>query len=114
VDVHVRRLRAKLGAEHESLIGTVRNVGYRFVPLKTGEDRRSVARDAGPAATGPRAATRPPATTEPTAATGPSASTEPTVGHDQPPGGDDQFAGGDDQFAGGKADGLVPGNAGRG
>ncbi len=31
VDVHVRRLRAKLGAEHESLIGTVRNVGYRFV-----------------------------------------------------------------------------------
>ncbi len=32
VDVHVRRLRAKLGAEHEVLIGTVRNVGYRFVP----------------------------------------------------------------------------------
>ena len=32
VDVHVRRLRAKLGIEHESLIGTVRNVGYRFVP----------------------------------------------------------------------------------
>jgi len=32
VDVHVRRLRAKLGVEHEALIGTVRNVGYRFVP----------------------------------------------------------------------------------
>jgi DNA-binding response OmpR family regulator len=32
VDVHVRRLRAKLGTEHEGLIGTVRNVGYRFVP----------------------------------------------------------------------------------
>jgi DNA-binding response OmpR family regulator len=32
VDVHVRRLRAKLGIEHEGLIGTVRNVGYRFVP----------------------------------------------------------------------------------
>ncbi len=32
VDVHVRRLRAKLGTEHEALIGTVRNVGYRFVP----------------------------------------------------------------------------------
>ena len=32
VDVHVRRLRAKLGADHEELIGTVRNVGYRFVP----------------------------------------------------------------------------------
>jgi DNA-binding response OmpR family regulator len=31
VDVHVRRLRAKLGTEYESLIGTVRNVGYRFV-----------------------------------------------------------------------------------
>jgi DNA-binding response OmpR family regulator len=31
VDVHVRRLRAKLGVEHEQLIGTVRNVGYKFV-----------------------------------------------------------------------------------
>jgi DNA-binding winged helix-turn-helix (wHTH) protein len=31
VDVHVRRLRAKLGLEHEQLIGTVRNVGYKFV-----------------------------------------------------------------------------------
>jgi DNA-binding response OmpR family regulator len=30
VDVHVRRLRAKLGPEHESMIGTVRNVGYKF------------------------------------------------------------------------------------
>lgn len=30
VDVHVRRLRAKLGSERESLIGTIRNVGYRF------------------------------------------------------------------------------------
>lgn len=29
VDVHVRRLRAKLG-DAEALIGTVRNVGYRF------------------------------------------------------------------------------------
>ncbi|OUZ07504.1 transcriptional regulator [Aeromicrobium sp. PE09-221] len=34
VDVHVRRLRAKLGADHETLIGTVRNVGYRFVAAK--------------------------------------------------------------------------------
>lgn len=32
VDVHVRRLRAKLGPEHDQLIGTVRNVGYRFDP----------------------------------------------------------------------------------
>jgi DNA-binding response OmpR family regulator len=31
VDVHVRRLRAKLGSEHEWMIGTVRNVGYKFV-----------------------------------------------------------------------------------
>jgi len=40
VDVHVRRLRAKLGAEHEVLIGTVRNVGYRFVPLRGAEEDR--------------------------------------------------------------------------
>lgn len=32
VDVHIRRLRAKLGVEFESAIGTVRNVGYRFDP----------------------------------------------------------------------------------
>ncbi|KUG56211.1 transcriptional regulator [Kocuria rosea subsp. polaris] len=31
VDVHVRRLRAKLGADHEHLIITVRNVGYSLV-----------------------------------------------------------------------------------
>jgi DNA-binding response OmpR family regulator len=38
VDVHVRRLRAKLGVENETLIGTVRNVGYRFVvPAKEKE-----------------------------------------------------------------------------
>jgi DNA-binding response OmpR family regulator len=30
VDVHIRRLRAKLGEEHASLIQTVRSVGYRF------------------------------------------------------------------------------------
>ena len=30
VDVHVRRLRAKLGEEHAHLIQTVRSVGYRF------------------------------------------------------------------------------------
>ena len=29
VDVHVRRLRAKLGPEHEQLVETVRGVGYR-------------------------------------------------------------------------------------
>ncbi|MGH3095270.1 MAG: response regulator transcription factor [Streptosporangiales bacterium] len=36
VDVHVRRLRAKLGSEHEVLIGTVRGVGYRFQPAQPG------------------------------------------------------------------------------
>ncbi len=30
VDVHVRRLRAKLGAEYESMIVTIRNVGYKM------------------------------------------------------------------------------------
>lgn len=34
VDVHVRRLRAKLG-EADSMIGTVRNVGYRFETEQT-------------------------------------------------------------------------------
>ena len=37
VDVHVRRLRAKLGPEHETLIGTVRNVGYRLVLPRSGD-----------------------------------------------------------------------------
>lgn len=32
VDVHIRRVRAKLGAEFDSCITTVRNVGYRFSP----------------------------------------------------------------------------------
>jgi len=34
VDVHVRRLRAKLGSDHENLISTVRNVGYRLTLLR--------------------------------------------------------------------------------
>jgi DNA-binding response OmpR family regulator len=33
VDVHIRRLRAKLGPEHEHLIETVRGVGYRAADL---------------------------------------------------------------------------------
>jgi DNA-binding response OmpR family regulator len=49
VDVHVRRLRAKLGPEQEALIGTVRNVGYRFVlPAPTSDEGQSA--EAGPAA----------------------------------------------------------------
>jgi DNA-binding response OmpR family regulator len=35
VDVHVRRLRMKLGSDFENLIGTVRNVGYRFETEQT-------------------------------------------------------------------------------
>ena len=31
VDVHVRRIRAKLGSKHENLIQTVHGVGYKFV-----------------------------------------------------------------------------------
>jgi DNA-binding response OmpR family regulator len=41
VDVHVRRLRAKLGSEHEAMIGTVRNVGYKFVRPAEGSRRDS-------------------------------------------------------------------------
>ena len=40
VDVHVRRLRAKLGPEYESLIGTVRNVGYKAVRPARGRTQR--------------------------------------------------------------------------
>ena len=45
VDVHVRRLRAKLGTEYEALIGTVRNVGYRFVPEGTDPATRAALSD---------------------------------------------------------------------
>jgi DNA-binding response OmpR family regulator len=38
VDVHIRRLRSKLGPEFESIIGTVRNVGYRFTLPSNGKD----------------------------------------------------------------------------
>ena len=31
VDVHIRRLRAKIGTEFDELIQTVRNVGYKFI-----------------------------------------------------------------------------------
>jgi DNA-binding response OmpR family regulator len=48
VDVHVRRLRAKLGSEYESLIGTVRNVGYKAVrPARSNNKNDSDARSAG-------------------------------------------------------------------
>jgi DNA-binding response OmpR family regulator len=38
VDVHIRRLRSKLGPEHEAIIGTVRNVGYRFTVTSAMKD----------------------------------------------------------------------------
>jgi DNA-binding response OmpR family regulator len=55
VDVHVRRLRAKLGTEHEGLIGTVRNVGYRFVVPEKAEkpekpDKQPVSAPSAPSA----------------------------------------------------------------
>ena len=44
VDVHVRRLRAKLGPEYESMIATVRGVGYKLLPA----DQARAEREAGP------------------------------------------------------------------
>ena len=41
VDVHIRRLRSKLGPEFESIIDTVRNVGYRFAITNAGSDTAS-------------------------------------------------------------------------
>jgi DNA-binding response OmpR family regulator len=41
VDVHIRRIRAKLGPEYESMIVTVRGVGYKLVPpgrRRTGDE----------------------------------------------------------------------------
>ena len=37
VDVHIRRLRAKLGPRLEHCIQTVRNVGYRFSPVRAAD-----------------------------------------------------------------------------
>ena len=43
--MHIRRLRAKLGGEYEHVIGTVRNVGYRFDPPEE-EEGEAAAKDA--------------------------------------------------------------------
>jgi DNA-binding response OmpR family regulator len=51
VDVHVRRLRAKLGPEFEAMIGTVRNVGYKFVKPADSRARKQEAEPAGSPAT---------------------------------------------------------------
>src|SRR5215467_14477162 len=71
VDVHVRRLRAKLGSEYEAMIGTVRQVGYKFVvpPARTLSDRERAAAPAQPAPTRPAPA-RAPATGSGTAHAG--------------------------------------------
>jgi DNA-binding winged helix-turn-helix (wHTH) protein len=60
VDVHIRRLRAKLGEEHAHLIQTVRSVGYRFGQVAW---HPGVAQQRNGAAGGPAAApaTAPPA-----------------------------------------------------
>jgi DNA-binding response OmpR family regulator len=47
VDVHVRRLRAKLGPEYESMIATVRGVGYKLLPADQARAERE-AEQAGP------------------------------------------------------------------
>jgi DNA-binding response OmpR family regulator len=78
VDVHVRRLRAKLGADNEELIGTVRNVGYRFVPARIGPGSGqggagsggAAGAAPGPADLGPATGSRP-ASPGPEAAIGP-------------------------------------------
>jgi DNA-binding response OmpR family regulator len=43
VDVHIRRLRSKLGPEFEAIIDTVRNVGYRFSSNNTASSNPSTA-----------------------------------------------------------------------
>jgi DNA-binding response OmpR family regulator len=43
VDVHIRRLRSKLGPEFEAIIDTVRNVGYRFSSSNTAGSNQSTA-----------------------------------------------------------------------
>ncbi len=46
VDVHVRRLRAKLGPEYESMITTVRGVGYKLLPADQARAEREAGADA--------------------------------------------------------------------
>jgi DNA-binding response OmpR family regulator len=43
VDVHIRRLRSKLGPEFESVIDTVRNVGYRFASTDASSNSKNTA-----------------------------------------------------------------------
>ncbi len=61
VDVHIRRLRAKLGADHDALIGTVRNVGYRFVQQRPRNNRGTDVDVPDTAAAATRSSSAPPA-----------------------------------------------------
>ena len=47
VDIHVRRVRQKLGHPLASWLQTVRHVGYRWTPNASGEDEGAAARDEG-------------------------------------------------------------------
>jgi two-component system, OmpR family, alkaline phosphatase synthesis response regulator PhoP len=67
VDVHIRRLRAKLGEEHAHLIQTVRSVGYRFGQVAWHPGAAAQRNGAGGAKTEPS-----PAASAATAATQPS------------------------------------------
>jgi DNA-binding response OmpR family regulator len=44
VDVHVRRLRAKLGPEYDAMIATVRGVGYKLIPADQARAEREATR----------------------------------------------------------------------
>jgi DNA-binding response OmpR family regulator len=102
VDVHIRRLRAKLGAEHEALIGTVRNVGYRFVPLRDHPDREPGADRGGSASP-----------SQPGSGPGESRETGPKTAEGwpdgAPPGHDDSQSDDQRQAAGGPGPGGQPG-----
>jgi DNA-binding response OmpR family regulator len=101
VDVHVRRLRAKLGPDNEALIGTVRNVGYRFVPVKGATpgpgmvDARDQdgAEDPGRHPAGSQGVDGRPAVASRPAGAQPPAGSRPAAGA-QPPGGSRLTAGG--------------------
>ncbi len=69
VDVHIRRLRAKLGGEYEHVIGTVRNVGYRFDPPEEAAVKSAAQDVAKDAATDATTASSGSASTSDTAAT---------------------------------------------
>jgi DNA-binding response OmpR family regulator len=114
VDVHVRRLRAKLGAEHEALIGTIRNVGYRFVPVRDNPDRGAGAGRGGSLSPAARAGHGSGESAGDSRQTGPSASGNwpagDPPGHDDPQPDDQRQARSDTGPAGGPGRGSGPGD----